>query len=225
MKHTAIIRELRSHANADNVAGMARFGINPKTCLGIKIPVLRAMAKRIGKDHTLAQRLWVSGLHEARILASMVDEPERLTRRQMDAWARDFDSWDLCDQCCMNLFEKTPHAHPKALQWSGRKAEFVKRAGFVLMARLAFSDKTAPDRMFTRYFPIIRQEATDERNFVKKAVNWALRQIGKRNKRLHRLAIAEARALARLPSPGARWIARDALRELQDPKTRARLDP
>jgi 3-methyladenine DNA glycosylase AlkD len=196
------------------VAGMARFGINPENAYGVSIPNLRRMAKQIGRDHPLALRLWNSGIHEARILASMIDPPEMVTEEQMDNWVKDFDSWGVCDQCCSNLFDKTKFAHKKAIQWSKRREEFVKRAGFVLMATLAVHDKEAGDKEFLKFLPIIKREATDERNFVKKAVNWALRQIGKRNLSLNKMAIQTAKEIQKMDSRAARWIASDALREL-----------
>lgn len=217
-----LLQRLRKLSNPANVAGMARFGINPAKTFGIRIPVLRALAKEVGTDHELALALWDSGYHEARILASMVDDADKVTKTQMERWAGEFDSWDVCDQCCMNLFRYTPWAWDKAKTWSGKKPEFVKRAGFAMMACLV-ANKTASDDAFVEFFPLIRREAADERNFVKKAVNWALRSIGKRNKHLNRLAIAEAKAIQKLDSPTARWIASDALRELQDRATRARL--
>ena len=211
---SSVLRELRSLANPRNVAGMARFGINPHRTLGVTIPTLRKIARRTGKNHALALQLWKSGLHEARILAGMIDDPACVTSRQMDAWARDFDSWDVCDQCCGNLFDKTAFAYRKAAAWSGRREEFVKRAGFSLMAALAVHDKRAGDAAFIKFLALIERAANDDRNFVKKAVNWALRQIGKRNARLRRHAIASARRIHRQDSRPARWIAADALREL-----------
>ena len=210
-----IIRELRAHANPRHVAGMTRFGINPTGTLGISIPILRQLAKQIGRDHALARQLWATGLHEARILAGFIAEPAKLASRQMDAWARDFDSWDVCDQVCGNLFDKTPFAYRKAVAWSRRREEFVKRAAYVLMASLAVHDKDAGNKAFAKFFPHIVRGAADDRNFVKKAVNWALRQIGKRNRPLRRQAIGIARQIQRLDSRAARWIAADALRELQ----------
>jgi 3-methyladenine DNA glycosylase AlkD len=214
MTSKEIIAELKSMRNPRNVEGMARFGISPKNTLGISIPILRKMAKRIGKDHALAQELWDSQIHEARILASMIDDPMQVTASQLDRWAQDFDSWDVCDQVCMNLFEKTPFAYRKAVAWSKRKEEFVKRAGFALMACLAWHDKNATDAAFVRFFPSIKRGATDERNFVRKAVNWALRGIGKRNRTLNQAAIQTAREILTLDSKSARWVATDALREL-----------
>jgi 3-methyladenine DNA glycosylase AlkD len=193
---------------------MARFGIATDRALGVRIPDLRRLAREIGRDHGLALRLWRSGVHEARILASMIDDPARVTERQMEAWARSFDSWDLCDQVCGNLFDRTPFAHEAATRWAPREEEFVKRAGFALMATLAVHDADADDRRFLRFLPLIEREAPDGRNFVKKAVNWALRQIGKRNERLRREALRVARRLAEGPPGPARWVGRDALREL-----------
>ena len=202
---------------------MARFGINPKSTYGVSTPNLRKMAKQIGKDHPLAQKLWASGIHEARILASMIDSPEMVTEKQMENWVRGFDSWDVCDQCCSNLFDKTEFAYRKATQWSRRREEFVKRAGFVLIAALAVHDKGADDREFIKLLPIIKREATDNRNFVKKAINWALRQIGKRTSSLNKMAIETAKEIGEIDSKAARWIASDALRELTSEAVRRKL--
>ena len=219
----SILAELRSLANPENVVGMARFGINSENTLGISIPALRAIARRTGKNHALAQELWSSGIHEARILACFIDSPKQVTPEQMESWASEFDSWDVCDQCCSNLFDKTPFAYQKAGEWSGREEEFVKRAGFVLMAALAVHDKKAEDSKFTPFLPMIIRESDDERNFVKKAVNWALRQIGKRNKNLNALAISTAREIQERSSRAARWIASDALKELTGESVQRRL--
>lgn len=210
-----LVRELRAAGSEKNREGMARFGIRAEGVLGVPIAVLRPLAKRVGRDHHLAQALWDSGIHEARILASMVDEPEKVTVRQMEAWARDFDSWDLVDQCCANLFARTPMAYRMAERWAGRKPEFVKRAGYSLMASLAVKDKTAPDAPFERFLELVEREAHDDRNFVRKAVNWALRQIGKRNDRLRGKAIRTAERILSQDTRSARWIATDALRELR----------
>jgi len=209
-----ILKQLKSLYNPDAVAGMARFGINATNTYGVSIPVLRKMAKQIGKNHLLAEKLWNSGIHEARILAPLIDPPETVTERQMETWVKDFDSWDVCDQCCSNLFDKTKFAHKKALEWSKRREAFVKRAGFVLMATLAVHDKETDNQKFLRFLPVIKREATDERNFVKKAVNWALRQIGKRNSALNKIAIQTAKQIEKMDSKSARWIASDAIREL-----------
>ncbi len=214
MTSTEIIAWLHARANAANVAGLARYGIRSKHMLGVNMPALRQMVRRIGRDHALAQELWASGILEARILAGLIDEPARVTARQMERWARAFDSWAVCDQVCSNLFDKTPMAWTKAVAWAGRREEFVKRAGFVLMAALAVHDKQAADAAFRPFFRLMHREATDERNFVKKAVNWALRQVGKRNPALCRAAMQTARRMQRLDSRAARWIAADALREL-----------
>lgn len=210
-----VIARLRSLGSRRNAAGQRRFGITPRTeLLGIPIPVLRRIARAHRGDHGLALALWASGVHEARILAAYVDDPARVSARQMDAWARGFDSWDVCDQVCGNLFDRTARAQAKAAEWSRRRATFVKRAGFSMMACLALHRADLPERVFLGFLPMIRREAGDGRNFVCKAANWALRQIGKRSPRLRRAAVAEARRIARLGSPSARWIASDALREL-----------
>jgi 3-methyladenine DNA glycosylase AlkD len=211
----SIVARLKSLRNPRNASGMARFGINPKGTLGVPIPVLRSMARETGTDHALALELWKTGIHEARLLAGFIDDPAAVSETQMESWAGDFDSWDVTDQVCSNLFDRTPFAYRKAHQWSRRKEEFVKRSGFVLMAALAVHDKKAGDAKFLAFLPIIKRESTDERNFVRKAVNWALRQIGKsRNARLHKDAIATAKEISALDSKSAKWIAADALREL-----------
>ena len=217
------LTELRGLADPTRLEGMARFGIDTDRALGVPVPAIRALARAVGRDHDLALALWSSEIHEARILASMVDEPARVTQRQMDAWARDFASWDVCDQVCSNLFVRTPHAVRKATAWSVSRQEFVKRAAFSLMAALAVHDVEAGDDEFEAMLPLIRRAATDERNFVKKAVNWSLRQIGKRNARLNARAIATAQEIRGLDSRSARWIAADALRELESDPVRSRL--
>jgi len=218
-----ILVQLNSLADPENVAGMARYGINPQGTLGISMPTLQQIAKQAGRDHSLAQQLWASGLHETRILASLVDDPRLVNEQQMESWVVDFDSWDVCDQVCGNLFDRTPFAYQKAIEWSNRSAEFVKRAGFVLMAGLATHDKKASDEQFEQFFPMIVREASDERNFVKKAVNWALRGIGKRNLYLNRRAVETALEIQVNNSKAARWVAADALRELNNEKTLQRL--
>jgi 3-methyladenine DNA glycosylase AlkD len=218
------MKRLRRMENATNVAGMARFGIRPQTkVLGISVNSLRTMAKEIGRDHRLALRLWGSGYHEARVLACLIDDPKEVTEEQMEAWVRGFDSWDICDQCCSNLFDKTPLAYHKALEWTAREEEFVRRAGYVMMAALSVHDKAAGDDKFLAFLPVIVAGSGDDRNFVKKAVNWALRQIGKRNRRLNKAAIKAGEKIAKSESSSARWIASDALRELRSEKTRKRL--
>ena len=225
MLSSTILEELRSQADPSALEGMARFGITTGRALGgISLPTLRAMARRIGRDHTLAAELWSSGIHEARLLAPMVDDPSQVTEEQMEAWAAEFDSWDVVDGTCSSLFDKTSFAYQKAIEWSGREEEFVKRAGFVLMATLSVHDKAASDRDFQQFFPLIEREAGDPRNFVRKAVNWALRQIGKRNLTLNRGAIAVAQRIHRTGPRPARWVALDALRELQSESVMRRLE-
>ncbi len=223
MTYDEILREMKQHANKANVEGMARFGINPKGTLGLSMPFLRKLAKQIGTDHNLAGRLWVSGIHEARILAALIDDPQLVTPAQMESWIKDFDSWDVCDQVCGNLFDRTRHARRKAAVWAGKNPEYERRAGFSLMAALAWHDKTAGDELFLGYLPVIERYAFDERNFVRKAVNWALRNIGKRSRALNKAAVACARRIAKQDSRAARWIAKDAIRELTDPKIIARI--
>ncbi len=219
-----VVERLRGLGSPRGREGMARFGIDPARALGVRIPDLRRLAKELGKDHSLALALWRSGVHEARILASMVDEPERVTERQMEAWARAFDSWDVCDQVCGNLFDRTSFAAEKTQEWMGRDQEFVKRAGFALAAWRAVHDREARDRDFVELLPMIEREADDPRNFVKKAVSWALRQIGKRNRSLNRKAVAAAKRLAaRADSVPARWVGKDALRELTSAAVQGRL--
>jgi 3-methyladenine DNA glycosylase AlkD len=223
MSVESILAEMRSKRDPRVVEGMARFGISPEGTLGLSIPVLRRMAKGIGTDHELALGLWEIGVHEARILAALVDDVEEVTESQMEKWVADFDSWDVCDGCCGNLFDRTPLAYRKAIEWSARKEEFVKRAGYVLMAELAVHDKAAPDAAFLRFFEAIERGSTDPRNFVKKAVNWALRQIGKRNLRMNREALDLARKISMIESPSAKWVASDAIRELKSEAVRKRL--
>ena len=210
-----IITNLKQHANAQAVEGMVRFGIRPAQALGISMPTLRKMAKEIGRNQALAVALWDSEIHEARILASMIAEPQLVSTELMDEWVNDFDSWDVCDQVCGNLFDKTPYAYQKATEWCQQEKEYVRRAGFVMMAELAVHDKQAHDEAFLQFFPLIKQYAVDERNFVKKAVNWALRQIGKRNSYLRTVALECAYEIQDMDSHTARWVARDALKELQ----------
>jgi 3-methyladenine DNA glycosylase AlkD len=218
-----VLRRLNSIANPSNVEGMARFGISSANTLGISVTDLRKIAKDIGKNHRMALELWATGIHEARILAAIVDEPNKVSRDQMDNWAKDFDSWDVCDQACTCLFDRTPHAFDKAAEWSHRQEEFVKRAGFAMMAGLAVHDKAASDERFAEFLEHVKRESHDDRKYVRKAVNWALRQIGKRNKRLNGLAIGCATEISGLDSRAARWIASDALRELRSDAVQERL--
>ncbi|MBU2560058.1 DNA alkylation repair protein [archaeon] len=224
MDYDEIIKKLKSLQDPKNVEGMARFGINPEKTLGVSVPNIRKIAKQAGKDHALAEKLWSSGIHEARILASMVDEPEKVTKKQVNAWTGEFDSWDVCDQCCMNLFDKLPFAFEKAIEFTKREREFEKRAGFALMACLAVHDKVAGDEKFTAFFPRMKLQATDERNYVKKAVNWSLRQVGKRNLNLNKAAIKIALEIQKIESKSAKWIANDAIRELESEAVKKRLN-
>jgi 3-methyladenine DNA glycosylase AlkD len=208
-----VVAELERLGDPANVSGMARFGIRARRALGISMQPLRAIARRIGRNHALASQLWATAIFEARILAAFIAEPQRLTRRQARSWAKDFENWADCDGVCIHLFRKTSFAHPFALECCRRKPEFVKRTGFTLMATLAVHDKEATDEVFSKYLELVEEAANDERNGVKKAVNWALRQIGKRNARLRRAAIQTARRIRSQSTPSARWIASDALRE------------
>ncbi len=218
MKFEEIIKELESLSNPEDVEGMARFGIKTKKAYGVRMPELRRMARESGKNHELAEKLWKHGYSETKIMASMIDDPQIVTEEQMENWVVEFDSWDICDQCCMNLFRKTPFAYKKVYEWSEREEEFVKRAAFTLIATLAVHDKKADDSEFEKFFPIIIRESTDDRNFVKKAVNWALRQIGKRNLNLNKKSIIIAEKINKENSKSAKWIAKDALRELKSEK-------
>jgi 3-methyladenine DNA glycosylase AlkD len=215
-----IMESKRSQAN---VEGMARFGIRSEKVLGLRMPDLTAIAKRVGKDHIIAQELWATGIYDARILAALVDEPGKVTRPQMEKWALDFDNWGVCDCACLHLFDKTPHAWEVVPDWCEREEEFVRRAGFAMIASLSSHDRTAADDRFNGLLPLIREASVDERPMVRKAINWALRQIGKRNIALNRAAIIEARTIKGLPSKTAMWIASDALRELEGEKVQTRL--
>jgi 3-methyladenine DNA glycosylase AlkD len=214
MKFQDIIKAIKSQYNKKNIEGLARFGINPHNTYGASIPFLRELAKKIGKDHELAERLWDSDIHEARMLAGMVDVPTLVTSSQMDKWTSQFNSWDVCDQMCSNLYDKTRFAYQKAFKWPEDKREYVKRAGYVMMAVLAVHDKFASDKTFEKFYPLILKGVSDERNFVKKAVNWAIRQIGKRDPKLRKSAIKLSKKILKIDSKSARWIASDALREL-----------
>jgi 3-methyladenine DNA glycosylase AlkD len=223
MTFNRVLKRLKSKSNPAVVRGMARFGITAAKAYGWATPALKKFAREIGKDHDLALRLWSTGILEARALAALIEEKEKVTEAQMEDWVKDFDSWSVCDGTCLNLFRYTPFAYEKCWKWSERQEEFVKRAAFALMACLAAGNKRANDRVFLRFLPLISRQAVDERNYVRKAVNWALRQIGKRNRRLNRAAIKAARRIRELGSPSARWIASDALRELQNPAVHRRL--
>ena len=227
MTVTEVITKLESLADPENVAGMARFGIVTTKSFGVPTPVLKQYAKEVKKQaadrHALAQELWETGIYDARAVGFMIDDPKRVTPKQMDAWARDFDNWATVDGACCYLFCLTPFAYAKAIEWAGKNPEFIKRAGFSMMAYLAVHDKKADDGKFAAFFPIIEKHSDDDRNFVKKAVNWALRQIGKRNLNLNKLAIESSERIAKRNTKPARWIAADALRELRGENVKERL--
>jgi 3-methyladenine DNA glycosylase AlkD len=218
-----VMDELRAAAEPTRRPGMARVGINIERAWGISIPHCRRIARHHRGDHNLALQLWDTGVHEARILAAMVEDPAQVTDDQMEAWVGDLDSWDVCDQLCGNLFGHTSMVFTKARSWVRRDEEFVKRAGFVLIAERAARDHDHDDRFWRRWLPVIRRGATDERNYVKKSVNWALREIGKRDRTLNRAAIEEAERLLTMQGSAPRWIARDALRELRSDAVQSRL--
>lgn len=219
-EYRRLIKKLKDNANPKNVEGMARFGISAKNTFGISIPFLRNLAKKINKEyppsdrHLLSLKLWNSSFHEARILASLVDEPGLITEKQMDEWANDFDSWDVCDQVCMNLFDETKFFEKKIINWAKSDKEFVRRAAFTLIAVTAVHNKELTNKDFELYFSLIKKYSTDERNFVKKAVNWALRQIGKRNEYLRKQALRASYEILEIDNKAAKWIAKDAIKEL-----------
>jgi 3-methyladenine DNA glycosylase AlkD len=219
-----VMEKLKNKARPDQLSGMAKYGMAIERRLGVSVPDMRKLAKETGKDHMLALELWKTGIAEARIVAALVDEPDKLTEQQMEDWVKDIDSWDVCDQVCMNLFEKNRLAWKKIVDWSERDEEFVKRTAFSLIACLAWHDKTASDEKFIELLPVIKRGASDERNFVKKAVNWALRTIGKRNLSLNKAAINAAREIQKLDSKAARWVAADAIRELESEAVRVKLN-
>ena len=223
MEVNDVVDRLRLTGDPRAVEGMARFGIQSSNSFGVSVPKLRTLARELGHDHHLALKLWETGLHDARLLATMIDDPRQVTVPQMEKWMRDFDSWDVVDGCCGNLFDKTPFAVAKAKEWCRRGEEFEKRAGFVLMAGLAVHDKNATDQVFLDFLPLIIGGAPDKRNFVKKAVNWSLRQIGKRNLKLNKAAVSTALKIQKMESGSAKWVASDALRELKSPQVQKRL--
>jgi 3-methyladenine DNA glycosylase AlkD len=219
----SVVKKLRSIAGPEHLEEMSKYGIPLEQRLCISVPDLRKLAKEIGKNHKLAMDLWRTGIGEAKILAAMIDDPDKLTEQQMEDWVKDINSWDVCDQICINLFRKNQLAWKKILDWSEREEEFVKRTAFSLIACLAWYDKTANDQEFLKLLPVIEREAADERNFVKKGVNWALRNIGKRNLNLNKAAIDTAKEIQKLNCRVARWIASDAIRELEGDAVQRRL--
>ena len=227
MTANEIVKKLESLENPENIVGMARFGIVTKKAFGVSAPVLKQLAKDIKKQtndrHTLALALWETEIHEARIIAYLIDNPKEVTPKQMESWVKDFDNWAICDGTCGHLFCKTEFAYEKVFEWSEREEEFIRRAGIVLIAWLAVHDKKADDERLAQFLPILESKSDDERNFVKKAVNWSLRQIGKRNLNLNKLAVETATRIKARNTKAARWIAADALRELTNEKTFERL--
>lgn len=218
------VAELRRLSDPDVVEGRARFGINPKRSLGVSMPMLRAMAKRLGRDQKFAEGLWATGIHDARLLAAFTGEPQVITSATMDRWTQQFDTWDICDACCGSLFDKTRFAYAKPWQWAESEREFVRRAAFSMIAWLTVHDKRAGDEQFLEYLPLIRQYASDNRNFVKKAIDWALRNIGKRNEALREAALETAYEIRREEdTPGGRWVSRVAIRELESDAVRLRV--
>lgn len=223
MKVEDVIARLEKVADPEYREGLKRYNLPIENALGVRVPNIRKIAKEIGKDHDLALQLWESPWRECRVVATMIADPERVTEELMEEWAAQFDSWGICDCCCGYLFDKTPYAYGKAREWSEREEEFVKRAGFSLIACLAVNDKQAEDKTFLDLLPIIKRESHDKRNFVKKAVNWALREIGKRNLKLNKAAIKTAEEIVALDTKAGKWIAKDALRELRSDSVQQRL--
>ncbi len=223
MDRDEVLTWLERRGTRRNVDGMARYGIHTERAFGVPMGTMQSLAKRLGKDHALATALWDTGWYEARTVAAFVDDPQRVTRRQMNAWAADFDNWAICDTVCFHLFDRTPFAWEKARQWATSPREFVKRGSFALMASLAGHDKTAPDARFLAFLPLIERGAHDERNFVKKGVSWALRRIGRRDPALHKAALELATRLSKSEDAASRWVGKDAIRDLTNPKVRAQL--
>jgi len=222
MSATTVVAQLRAKADPARLPGMARVGIDVSHAFGVGVPDIRSVAKKYGTDQDLARALWRTGIHEARILATLVADPYAIDDEDMESWAADLSSWDVCDFAA-DLFGRTPAGIAKIPAWSRRSEGYVKRCAFSMIARRAVSAKSAPDREFLGYLSVIRRAADDPRNEVKKGVSWALRQIGKRNRALHAAAVEEAERILELAAPSARWIARDVLRELGSEKTRSRL--
>lgn len=223
MKKEDILTFLYKESDAKQLQKMRRAGINTEHALGISVYRIRNISQTIEKNHELALELWKTMIHEAQMLATLIDEPNKVDEQQMEKWVLDFNSWDLCDHCCSNLFDKTDYAYQKAMEWSKREEEFVKRAGFALMAALSVHDKNTKDNCFEQFFDPIYQNSTDERNYVKKAVNWALRSIGKKNINLNKKAIKVAREIQTIDNKTAHWIAKDALKELTSEKVKKRI--
>ena len=223
MSEAEVLSWLEKNGTQRTVSGMARYGLEAKRAFGVPMGTLLTLAKKLGKDQALSLALWESGWYEARLLAALVGDPARVTRRQMDSWAAGFENWGDCDTVCFKLFDQTPLAWERARKWSASPREYVRRGGFVLMACLAAHDKAAPDQVFSAFLPLIEKGASDERNFVKKGVSWALRMIGRRNRRLNAAALVVARRLASSDQAAPRWVGKDALRELSSSKVHTQL--
>lgn len=223
MKYSKVLQKLESLKDPESIVGMARFGINPKKTYGLTVATVRKIAKEIGKDHKLALKLWKTGTREGRMIACLIVDRDQVSEELVEQWVKDLDSWDVCDHACGNLFDRLPFSYKKVIEWGKRPEEFVKRAAFSLIAWLAVHDKKAPDKKFIKLLSIIKRESTDERNYVRKAVNWALRSIGKRNLNLNKIAIKTAKEIQKIDSKSARWIAADAIRELTSPAILNRL--
>jgi 3-methyladenine DNA glycosylase AlkD len=224
MKYEEVMAQLKSMGESKNVEGMKRFGIKSENNFGNSVTYLRNYAKKIGKDHELAVKLWESGIRDARMVAACIENPETVSEEQVDKWVRDLDSWDICDHCCGHFFDKTPFAYKKVREWTKSNELFVKRAGFSLIAWLAVHDKKKDDFEFLDFLKIIERESTDERNYIRKSVNWALRQIGKRNIDMNKKALELSRKIQKIDSKTAKWIASDAIRELTSEKVKQKLD-
>ena len=223
MRFEDVMEKLYSMRNIKNVEGMARFGIISEKNLGISVTTIRNFARKIGKDHNLALKLWNTGIRDARMVAACIDDPKIVIKEQMEKWVKDFNSWDLCDHTCGHLFDKTPYAYEKAKEWTNRSEEFQKRAGFALIAWLSVHDKKKDDSIFEQFFPLIIKQSTDDRNYVKKSVSWALKNIGKRNLNLNKKAIEVAKIIKKIDSNPAKWIASDVIRDLNSISTKKRL--
>lgn len=223
MELQEIVGRLELLSTPENIEGMARFGITPEKTYAVRIPELRKIAKETGKNHEMALKLWALDFRETKILACMIEDPEMVSSAQMNEWALEFDYWEICDQCCMNLFSKTKFAYEKIFEWGKHEEEFVKRAAFSLLAVLAVHDKKQSDEQFEQYFPLLISASTDNRNFVKKSVNWALRSIGKKNSSLNKSSIDLAEEILAINTKSSKWIASNALKELRSEKVRKKL--
>ena len=223
MEYEKVMKQLKSMGDPKNIEGMGRFGIKTDNNLGVSVTTIRNYAKKIGKNHELAVNLWESGIRDARMVAACIEDPNTVSEEQVDKWVRDLDSWDICDHCCGHFFDQTPFAYKKVREWTKSNELFVKRAGFSLIAWLAVHDKKKNDSEFESFLKIIKRESTDERNYVKKAVNWALRQIGKRNYKMNKKALSISKEIQKLDSKAAKWIASDAIRELTSDKVQEKL--